>query len=251
MARYHSSWIARHYGKACQQPLERIEFSGSALTVQKHTVPVWRAVEAVFDAFNYDVHPPYPEGDTGAYNCRQVTGGSSMSPHAWGVAADINWRTNPYIKTPSRRRVNWTTDTDMPQPMIEKIRQITLFNGQRAVYWGGDWQTIKDAMHFQVIVTPAEISLGVVTPELPGAGVKPPPPTPPRPDPTWRLPGDPILELEDAMACLIYQAGADHWQSLIETQSEDAIMKAGGLANRAMVLDTGIHSVHKLTEELI
>jgi hypothetical protein len=32
----------------------------------------------------------------GAYNCRQMTGSTNWSTHAWGAAVDVNWVRNPY-----------------------------------------------------------------------------------------------------------------------------------------------------------
>jgi len=241
MARFHSSWLTANYGKACQQPLVKISFAGSRLTVHRDTVAVWAAVAAVLNAFEYKVHPPYPEGDTGAYNCRQVTGGTSMSPHAWGVAADINWKTNPYIRTPDRRKINWQTDTDMSPAMIEQVRRITTANGQRAVWWGGDWVTIKDAMHFQVIATPAEIATGIVTPPLPGVPV---------PGATWKKPGDDVITTADATAALTYMSGAAYWQSLFDSADDEALIKTGQLADRAMVLREGIIVINTLTKAI-
>ena len=142
MARFHSSWLTANYGKACFMPISRADLAGTPINVHTELVPVFERLGRIFDRAAYDVHPPFPEGDTGAYTCRQITGGQSMSPHSWGVAVDVRWLTNPYILTPDRRKIIWGKDTDMNPAMIEQVRQVTLGNGQRVFFWGGDWQTI-------------------------------------------------------------------------------------------------------------
>ena len=47
------------------------------------------------------------EQDTGGYACRKITGGTQPSLHSYGIAADVNWQTNPYLKTPNRRTVRF------------------------------------------------------------------------------------------------------------------------------------------------
>jgi len=115
---------------------------------------------AVFLAYNYLIPTSY----TGSYSCRAITGFlRRWSGHAWPVAHDINAATNPYIRTPSLRRIRWGIDTDMPAAMIREIEAITA-NGIQAITWGGRWRTIKDAMHFQLRVTLGEIAAKVYAP---------------------------------------------------------------------------------------
>ena len=48
------------------------------------------ALDAVLREWSYETR----SADTGAYNCRQITGGSGYSLHAYGIALDINWQSN-------------------------------------------------------------------------------------------------------------------------------------------------------------
>lgn len=76
------------------------------------------------------------DSDTGTYNCRDATGSSSPSIHSWGLAIDVNWRTNPYSKYGDY------VAHDIPGWFV---RAFTL----EGFVWGGSWTAPKDYMHFQ------------------------------------------------------------------------------------------------------
>jgi hypothetical protein len=99
--------------------------------------------------------------DTGAYNCRQITGGSGYSLHAYGIALDLNWQSNPYGPT---------LITDMPQGMVNEITGLRTNNNCRVWEWGGSWSNNKDAMHYEVDCSPADLATGIK-----GGAHKPPP----------------------------------------------------------------------------
>jgi len=66
------------------------------------------------------------------YDCRTVAGKKAWSAHAYGLALDINASKNPFGKE---------RKTDMPP----SFRQLFKDEGWG---WGGDWQNVKDAMHY-------------------------------------------------------------------------------------------------------
>lgn len=154
-------WAVAHYGKSCNRAvIASMDVQpGVTIWVDRRTFPVWRAIGKIMDRYGYVLRP----GDTGAYNCRPTTGGKTPSRHAHGLASDFNWQSNPYIKTPTLRPIRWGVDTDMPAAMVAEIESITC-DGHQAVTWGGRWRTVKDAMHFQIHVTPTEIKTGVHVP---------------------------------------------------------------------------------------
>lgn len=139
----------------------------------------YAALDACMRAHNYRPRA----ADTGAYNCRTITGGSGYSLHAYGpasrfrfwsgveiatsLAVDINWQTNPY----GPRLV-----TDMPRAMIDAIYRVRTRNGKQVFRWGGYYTVNKDAMHFEIVVSPADLATGIDPSSLPGA---PPTPIPP------------------------------------------------------------------------
>lgn len=122
--------------------------SGVAVTVDTRTVPVWETVDRIMRRHGY-----FPRSSqTWGYHCRKITGGEGYSLHAFGIAIDVNSLSNPYGK----RLV-----TDMPIAMIEEIEAIRTVDGVPVVGWGGRYRGNKDAMHFEVICTPAQLARGL------------------------------------------------------------------------------------------
>lgn len=129
-----------------------------------HFVDAYRALDACFKAWSYRVL----EGETWGYNCRKITGGSGYSLHAYAedstfhfwtgvrvamaVAVDVNSRANPY----GPRLV-----TNMPRPMVEAILAIRTNSGAQVWGWGGNYRNNKDAMHFELVCSPAELRTGI------------------------------------------------------------------------------------------
>lgn len=127
-------------------------------------IPAYKALDSVFRRWGYKPRA----GVTGAHNCRRVTGGSGFSMHAYGpgdafrfwtgvlvmtaLAVDVNWDKNPY----GRRLV-----TDMPRGMVEEILAIRTNNGkqvwQSGIYYTGN----KDAMHYEIVCSPADLATGI------------------------------------------------------------------------------------------
>ena len=149
------------------------EFGPTRVTVAKPTTDAWLALAQVLGRHDYKIR----DLDTGGYVCRKITGGNQPSLHAYGIAVDVNWQTNPYLKTSNRRPVRFSSaatqeeraldvrhdraDTDMTKAMIDDVLEIVTNEGKTIFAWGGDFQTIKDCMHFQLDVSPKELAQGV------------------------------------------------------------------------------------------
>jgi peptidoglycan hydrolase-like protein with peptidoglycan-binding domain len=113
----------------------------------------FQALDAVMRTFGYVPRANSPGAwETGAYNCRKITNGNGFSLHAFGIAADINARTNPYGKA---------LITDMSKAMIAAAKSIKTSKGIQVFRWGGDYPTFKDAMHYEVVASPSELSAGI------------------------------------------------------------------------------------------
>jgi hypothetical protein len=90
--------------------------------------------------------------NTSAFNCRNATGSSSWSQHAYGLAIDINTCENPYV----------TTSGQVAHKNCVKFRDRSrrdpglIHNGDLVVRsfegigwgWGGLWNGDKDYQHF-------------------------------------------------------------------------------------------------------
>lgn len=88
--------------------------------------------------------------NTSAFNYRIITGGKSLSKHAYGFAIDINPLQNPYIKG----------DIVLPPGAVYDIhKRGTLTHDSSVVKtllrlgwtWGGNWKSLKDYQHFEKV----------------------------------------------------------------------------------------------------
>lgn len=92
------------------------------------------------------------DNNTHAFNFRYITGGSSLSNHAYGLAVDINPMQNPYIYgnlvLPEGSEAY--IDRNIYQMgMIQKNDILYQAFTSRGWSWGGDWNSLKDYQHFE------------------------------------------------------------------------------------------------------
>lgn len=124
---------------------------GLRLWVHPLTIEAWGALDCVMLAHDYRVMGNSKEQwNTGGYNNRPITGGTKPSLHAAGIAADYNASRNPY-------RADNRLVTDMPRKMVDDILRIRTRGGAGVFRWGGDFTTVKDAMHYEVVASPDEL----------------------------------------------------------------------------------------------
>jgi hypothetical protein len=88
--------------------------------------------------------------NTSAFNYRTVTGGKSLSRHAYGYAIDINPVQNPYIKGSIILPPNAVYDISVPGTLTRDTPVVKTFIGLGWT-WGGDWESLKDYQHFEKI----------------------------------------------------------------------------------------------------
>lgn len=171
MSILNTSQLRAAWAPACTGPWTRIALYGEgSISVRPACADAFRALNACLVAHGYRTR----RGDTGAFNCRRITGGTGYSLHAYGIAADINWTTNPY----GPRLV-----TDMPAAMRTAIKALRTRSGRQVFGWGGDYRSNKDAMHWEVVCSPADMATGVDPATVPGTVVEP---TDPNAGRTWR-----------------------------------------------------------------
>jgi hypothetical protein len=161
-----TSQLRNAWAPACTGPFNRVSLHGEGvISIRGGTEHAWLALNACLVKWDYRTR----RIDTGAYNCRKITGGTGYSLHAYGIAADLNWQSNPYGPT---------LVTDMPRPMVDAILRLRTRNGQQVFRWGGDYRTNKDAMHFEIVCDRHDLSTGIDPTTLPTQPAKPTPEPP-------------------------------------------------------------------------
>jgi len=90
--------------------------------------------------------------NTSAFNYRVVTGGKSLSKHAYGFAIDINPLQNPYIKGKTVLPPNAVYDTLKPGTLVYDSPVVKTFI-RLGWTWGGKWKSLKDYQHFEITKT--------------------------------------------------------------------------------------------------
>lgn len=151
--RMQQAWSADLCGR--MPSMKFIFWDGTAVTINAHAYWAFVALDRILDKYSYRPRA----GVTGCSNCRQITGGTTWSLHAYGIAVDINWDTNPYQLFAFW--MHYGVKTDMPARMVDEIKMIMTNSGVFVWGWGGDYTNNKDTMHFELHVTPAELASGI------------------------------------------------------------------------------------------
>ena len=124
-------------------------WTGVKVTVDHRITEALGALDAIMARYGYKPTAP----DVGAFVCRKITGGTGYSLHAYGIAVDINWQANPYTKGP--------LITDMPRAMVNEITALRTNSDAPVWGWGGNYRSIKDAMHYEIVCTPGDLATGI------------------------------------------------------------------------------------------
>jgi hypothetical protein len=98
-----------------------------------------------------DAPPTGDWNDTTSFVCRPAVGSTSWSQHAYGLAIDVNPFHNPYLKgdlvLPELASA-YTDREDVRPGMIFEGDVVTEAFTDLGWGWGGNWNTLKDWMHF-------------------------------------------------------------------------------------------------------
>lgn len=147
--RLNTTALRKAWAPPCVGPWARVTLHGGAVvTVDPLIVPAVLELSRIFEKWGYRATPP----DTGAMNCRRITGGTGYSLHAYGIALDINWAQNGY----GPKLV-----TDMPRAMVDEIKALRTRDGWQVWGWGGDYSGNKDAMHYEIVCHPHNLATGI------------------------------------------------------------------------------------------
>lgn len=105
------------------------------------------------DVYQGDDSKAMADNDTSAFNCRNLTGSSSIfSQHAYGLAIDINPIQNPYVKqnlVAPPQGDHYLNRNSLAKGLINKNNIAYQVFHRYGWEWGGDWQNVKDYQHFQ------------------------------------------------------------------------------------------------------
>lgn len=132
----------RGWGPPCIAPRVTIRLTEAAVTVDARAAELTGLIMRANEKQGYR----YRRADTGAYNCRHIGSNPALpwSIHAWALAVDSNWQTNPMTR-PLR--------TDRPRWELDRWNRF-------GFAWGGDYTggTDPDAMHTEQMGTPAQVA---------------------------------------------------------------------------------------------
>lgn len=161
------STVRSWWSPPCRGPWATVSLNGyGRVSVRTSAVEAVKALNRVLVAYRYGTR----SADTGAYNCRRVTGGTTYSLHAYGIAIDLNWQTNPYSRYLRTDMLRYG-DGRMPN----RIQAIRTNNGRQVWRWGGYFSGYKDAMHYEICCSPADLRTGINWSTVYGGGAAPAP----------------------------------------------------------------------------
>jgi hypothetical protein len=91
-------------------------------------------------------------GNTSAFNCRNATGSSSWSQHAFGLAVDVNTCENPYVtaggSVAHKHCVKFRNRARHDPGVIHKGDVVYRAFASIGWGWGGLWHGARDYQHF-------------------------------------------------------------------------------------------------------
>ena len=111
----------------------------------------------LIDEYDGDDDASMTDNNSSCFNYRVVSGSSSLSKHALGLAIDINPLYNPYITynkdgsrnvAPEAAYAYADRSADFPYKIDENDLCCKLFL-EHGFIWGGNWNSVKDYQHFQ------------------------------------------------------------------------------------------------------
>jgi hypothetical protein len=112
--------------------------------------PIRRMVPV--DAYHGSDFASIQADNTSSFNCRNATGSSSWSEHAYGLAVDLDPCENPYVYADgyeAHKRCRKYVDRSLNDPgVIHPADKAVLAFASVGWGWGGTWQGDRDYQHF-------------------------------------------------------------------------------------------------------
>lgn len=116
--------------------------------------PIEKVVPA--NEYNFDDEAIMADNNSSGFNYRSIAGSDKLSPHALGLAFDINTKLNPYIRYSKEGKENIQPkgakyNPNQPGTLYTK-HPLVIMMKQNGWEWGGNWPPESgrtDYQHFQ------------------------------------------------------------------------------------------------------
>jgi hypothetical protein len=112
--------------------------------------PIRRMVPV--DAYHGSDFASIQADNTSAFNCRDATGSSSWSEHAYGLAVDLDPCENPYVDADgyeAHKHCRKYVDRSLHDPgVVHAGDKVVRAFASVGWGWGGTWQGARDYQHF-------------------------------------------------------------------------------------------------------
>jgi hypothetical protein len=116
---------------------------GAALADHFPIRKMWRV-----DYYGGDDPTAMAADNTSGFNCRQVTGGTGLSPHAYGIAVDVNTVENPYYAGKWWPTTEYVDRSNVRAGMLFGYNRMTIAFQDNGFQWGASY---LDYQHFQFV----------------------------------------------------------------------------------------------------
>lgn len=113
------------------------ELQGWPVLVHRKALAAFEQVAEAVENSDYRIVEPVD-----GYSYRNVEGRRVLSPHAYGIAVDVNPSTNPCCGVTQPCRCYNDLITDIPPDFVQAFKNA-------GFVWGGDWMDHPDPMHFE------------------------------------------------------------------------------------------------------
>ena len=117
--------------------------------IKKTKFPVAKVIPVL--KYNWSDEESMNANNTSAFNYRKVAGQKVLSPHAKGLAIDINPLQNPHTKRNKVNPSNASYNINQPGTILRNSQLVKEFL-KRGWQWGGSWKSSKDYQHFQKVI---------------------------------------------------------------------------------------------------
>jgi peptidoglycan LD-endopeptidase CwlK len=114
--------------------------------IKKNKFPINKVIPIV--KYKWSDEVSMNDNNTSAFNYRKVKGQKVLSPHANGLAIDINPMQNPHVKSNKSIPPQALYNSKEPGSILKDSQLVKEFQ-KRGWNWGGFWKSSKDYQHFE------------------------------------------------------------------------------------------------------